>query len=834
MANLITHNGLLSWTAPFPHMVALHKTANNHYVALFSPSGSLEYSVSPDGVTWSSPANFPGVPGVANLKAARFAGDVLHLWYDNPTGSVIYHTIYPYNSTTNTFPSISNYAYIVGSNPTMIDVDFDGTNWYVAVGSRSTGLSPLTLKVCIVVDAFPAFISQIIDTQYQFSTIRNLQARYNSGSGFLYVSFFDVSTLSLVLLPIVVGTSSLTWYPANIESLYTFSDSNVEFSFVVELDGTLTYVISFDNLLYSMRRTAIRTHGPLVPLNQHIVSNLAPRLFLDSADLYVAFTSDINQANGEVYLLKRTGGSWLPAAVLAGGDSAGYLYPEWGDALGSFMYQLANGDLYYGIWNRNAAPAAPTPISPIGNVAGLTPTLRWRSNLGSPTDPIKSFQVQIDDITGGGSTIYDSGEVVGPTGSLVYPGTPSLAYNNHYQWRVREKDSQSAGGSGTWGPYSTSVDFYPRRGATIVITSITSGGTTYTSFPATIGAQDIQSDFSWTQADSDSTNDYKYRLYAADDVTILGETSFNAIGPPLASGGTQVGIDWITPLLTNGGTFHFSVLAVDSVSGVVSESAHVQLSVVFTPPAAPDTFTATPHPDSGWIDLSWHNPSGSVETILEWLPYTETGVAQSWIRLNPAGTLWTSCRTPNQAPTLRGDYRVSVKNTLGIQGLYATLTNVVLPLGPDEAAFAWINSVADFVNKKAFIAYVENFDSLKRTRQWDMQEVLFMGSQLSVQLFGLRKDLLIGISSGLKFFIPAEMIGVEYPYNVFYGADQRDAIIAIGDSHDVLIYRDRRFPVPLYVKLITYEDQPNDDVNTDMTIELHTTAWYEPLPVSGS
>jgi hypothetical protein len=346
-----------------------------------------------------------------------------------------------------------------------------------------------------------------------------------------------------------------------------------------------------------------------------------------------------------------------------------------------------------------------------------------------------------------------------------------------------------------------------------------------------VTAADLQAHVTYTQADTHSTNSYRIVLYAADNLTQLNATAWQVLGPPIVSGGNFDTIDWTSGTLVDAGTYYIAVQTADAVTGVISESGHRQLLVAFTPPSPASGLTATSDPDAGTVTLSWTNPGGTTSTLVEWQPHTETGVALGWRQLGASGQLWNHVITPNQAPQLKADYRVTIVNSLGLKSSTLAVNGVYLDNALDYAGI-WINDVNDVLNRKCYFGMVDNWDSLKRDLMWDMEEWTPEGASLPVQTFGLKDYWVLGTSNALKLFLP--WADLDTSGGIHYGADNRDMAISLARTHVVLIYRDRRFPVPIYVKFSGYEDQPNEDIFTDMTFELHQTAYFAPLPVVGS
>jgi len=828
MATLISANADVSWAKSFPHVQLFQVMGNGHYLVIYkdTTSGNLYYRTSPDsGATWTAATVLPGSPTPTGLSTVDVINDVLYMWY---SGTSIQLYTATFNDATNLFGAQTVYTYTftgVTNYPALDTVYVSGV-WHVTFSSTRGSARSICLFRTPGFDNTLNTTQQFVDLNYAHAGVTGLRIKAISGQ--LHIAWYDPATTKLMLAPVTLTANSYNYNTANLETAATISDTTTTFDLVEEMSGQQTFVLNQSTLLYSLARSGTNTYGQPVPLQGQIVSGQAPATLLNGNDLYVGFQTTINQSNGETYIAKRTSSKWTLPLVFAGGASTGFQYPIL--ALNVGLYEDASNNLYFTGWQTSAAPLAPTNVAPVGNISTLTPTVTWQSNPGAPSDPTKSRQIQVYRVSDN-NLMYDSGEVVGSTPSLGVPGGASLAYGIAYKVQVREKDSLSALGAGTWGPYSAFATFTPQQGATPAITKVTSGGTAYTSFPATIGAADIQAHVTYTQTNGDATNAYQLVLYAADNATVVASMAMTTLTPSIASGGSFDTIDWTPTGLTNGGTFYLSCKTADAVTGVISESAHVQLNVSFTAPSSVTGLTATVLSDVGQVQLNWTNPGGTTSVLIEWQPYTESGKALGWQQLGPSGQLWNQLITTNQAPQCKADYRVTAINSLGLKSTPTVVSGVLLNNALDYAGI-WLNDINDPLNTRFYCGYVENWDSLKRDLIWDMVEWVPQGAQLPVQTFGLKSYWILGTSNALKVFLPSQE--TDAVGNVYYGADNRDMAISMANSHNVLTYRDRRFPVPIFVKFAQYEDQPNDDINTDMVLELHQTAYFGGLPVVGS
>lgn len=93
-------------------------------------------------------------------------------------------------------------------------------------------------------------------------------------------------------------------------------------------DGTnIIFVANQNNAaLRTMSRTAINTYTAWSSIDASAVAN-PPALTRLTSDLLATYQRTSGQANGEIYTVARTSGSWGAAALLAGGATSGWSYP---------------------------------------------------------------------------------------------------------------------------------------------------------------------------------------------------------------------------------------------------------------------------------------------------------------------------------------------------------------------------------------------------------------------------------------------------------------------------------------------------------------------------
>ena len=282
-----------------------------------------------------------------------------------------------------------------------------------------------------------------------------------------------------------------------------------------------------------------------------------------------ALTSTVHvfTVHPEVYLGKFTKGTPDPAY-----DAAGKVYP-WTvgmittpsfdtifDPLSGRLFVVTDGNGIQifsvdGSTNpvkTNSAPATPVVIDPVqeGEVATLTPTLRWSAALDADNDTL-TYNVQITALNG--ATVSTSNNVAA-TSLSVAAGT--LFENNRYGWQVQAADAELTSA------YSAAENFWVNAVEEAPTAALLIG-------PAPAATADKDTIFSWQAAtDVDPFDTVTYRLEIAGSADFAAPViRVNQSGLRSATLSTLPGYND----LQSGTTYHWRVVAVDS-SGLTMAS----------------------------------------------------------------------------------------------------------------------------------------------------------------------------------------------------------------------------------------------------------------------
>lgn len=268
--------------------------------------------------------------------------------------------------------------------------------------------------------------------------------------------------------------------------------------------------------------SAYKTWTPVQPVGP---SNLTPRttnprLFDQTPDLTIGHSALFQ--NDEVMVrsvASDSGGTTMWSKTWDGVDYADVTskvrtYAGTALAWGSTYYwkarvELADGTV--GAWSAyypfrlNAAPAAPTGLSPTGGVvlSTLTPTFLMTfadPDLDQGDTPLNGDLEIYNNATGAlvrsvaASTVYNDGV-------WVYTGTPALAYETTYKWRFRFRDA-----NGLEGPWSAYQVFKLSQPPAAALTAPASASVVIESTPT----------LDWTFSSPGGKTQYSYRVYIYD------------------------------------------------------------------------------------------------------------------------------------------------------------------------------------------------------------------------------------------------------------------------------------------------------------------------------
>lgn len=647
-----------------PHVFAF---TDGYEVAIYGRSSIADsYYAVYNGSAWNSTPTslgtaFPAALSTANVALCQVGNTVYSLY---STGSVLSLRSFIWNPSTHsaTTANVSSVSGTYSSDAVALVWDSTHSCFYAALGNASSGaVTLLTLDTS----------ATILHTQTvngYFTTPSGASACYGSYSLSFAQNGQSASTIVLVgntgkLLPITTGTGGTitptameTWGPSSgiigIDTAYNSSGA---------IDIVYSRIVSTQNSLATIQRTGTATYSSITTIDSNTGTStsgaLAPAIAFSisanasTGDLWVFYTSTANQANGEVYLAKRTSGTWATGYATAGGDSNGYKRPS---CVGSFTssgcdviyaygnYAAGSGTAYavYAARQLNAAtPNTPTGLTPTGTT-GLTasppvPSLAWTYSNTIATDTQGAYELVVTR-TADSHVMWDSGKVTSSAASgITYGGTSNtgdanyvaptnLSYGVQYQWSVRVWDSVG----NTNSSYSTALTFTPQQSPQCSITGVASptGGTASPGSAAS------------TLASATAAN--------ATSLTVQsGKGASFTVGQKVASGVTPT-IDLVTIGGISGDTLtvtamthaHSStdpvVQAGNTLSGVASPTFDITVEVQQASGNSITQYTASLYDatgttriaTTGTVTLGTSVSPGSTFTITDWAP---SGLANS-------------------------------------------------------------------------------------------------------------------------------------------------------------------------------------------------------------
>jgi hypothetical protein len=589
--------------------------SDGRHLAIFGPDGStsLQYATSADGVTWSAHASLNTVNGSnGTINSIVQAGNTLYAFgattssglSQGPLACLI--EVWAY-STSTLLITTQNYVSWALEVPQMIAC-YDAVNAVCHVATAGPGV----IQMGTFIPATPSNTFGIsTQTNVTSPVIRDIVCYTASGTTTVLVLYTAAG--GLFLLPMTTYSGGDYYTLGAIETITTQAVLGAAASLDAGNNLDVVYVAS--NNLYATRRTGTNVYGASVNIAGAVLSGTISTV-PNGSDLVVLYQSGANQGNGEIYLVWRTAGVWGNPTRFAGGDSGGYAMPKAAPVVsGGAVYAIyaASGSVYASSTLASNVSNAPTVTAPAGTESSLTPTvITVYNNPNAPTDTQSAFEVKV---TSGATTMWDSGKVSQPSGSIGYGlnsntsdpnyvAPVALAYGTTYTVTARTWDVIN----NTASAWSTAVTFTPQQGGTATITQIVDNGATLTATPATVSGATISSTtVSWSQAASHTATQYQGRLYANDGVTLLAATAWTLLTTALASGSTATLAPW-SPAMNNSTTYQYAVALQDGTTGLQSESAHWALNTVWTPPSPVTGLTVTPQPTTGNIVLTWTNP----------------------------------------------------------------------------------------------------------------------------------------------------------------------------------------------------------------------------------
>jgi hypothetical protein len=263
---------------------------------------------------------------------------------------------------------------------------------------------------------------------------------------------------------------------ANSSGLAAAFDQSGNVDIFYELTGTLR----------TRKRTGVNTYSAATTLSSSVHgTDRVPALARTgnvNGDVLVFWNRIADQANGEIYAIKRLSGTWGAGTRVAGGSSGGWQTPTAidlipADGIAHLLYLTGTATfplIYDPSVLTGVAPYAPINLSPSGTAnTSLTPTINATYKNASPSDALGSYEVlvtrQSDSVVMWDTTktAYSGSPIVdGGVFSLVYAGT-GLAKGIVYLLQVKFWDANA----NLAGPYNTAVTFTVNDAPAVAITS---------------------------------------------------------------------------------------------------------------------------------------------------------------------------------------------------------------------------------------------------------------------------------------------------------------------------------------------------------------------------
>ncbi|MEM4729132.1 MAG: M6 family metalloprotease domain-containing protein [Thermoplasmata archaeon] len=239
----------------------------------------------------------------------------------------------------------------------------------------------------------------------------------------------------------------------------------------------------------------------------------------------------------------------------------------------------------------NSPPSAPTPVSPSdGAWTNKTkPALNWTFSDSDPGDSQTAYRVQVDDDSGFGSPLWDSGDVVSSANGTAV-GT-DLGEGKWY-WRVRTRDS-----GGLWSGYS------PARSLNVDLTApaAPSGVTVSPSGWSAVNSFTID----WVYPSESGTSGIEPGVYYRLDSAPASPTD-GTWSPSKPLGGITV----------TGSGAHTIYLWLRDKAGNVNHENRTSATLYLDqlPPSSPSSLTSPTHAASSWsnrtlITIRWSGAS---------------------------------------------------------------------------------------------------------------------------------------------------------------------------------------------------------------------------------
>jgi hypothetical protein len=751
--------------------------------------GTTVYSRSGAAGTWASTLTTPVTMGSATTINSVFQnGDSLSFFVFPVTSAVLNCHTYAWNTTTHAYGSTASGSINLNAVDASVsrwhdfDVRWNSTYsfWY-AVAADDSGLwYAFSFDSAFTAVAHAASLPHI---SHPPSVVR-LMAPAMSSATMIALELAP----GIALCTVTPGTGgTVTVGPGELTAPASTNVADAAFDASGNLD--IVYIQSpSDGHLFTYKRTGLNTFSSIITIASPPCAQ--PTLCYRTAtdDLWVFFESTAAQPNGEIWVVKRTGGVWGGAFMVIGGDGAGYSLPNVAALTDGTTYHLLYGvgttstkSWYHDGIGAAATPNPPSGITPSGLIGTLTPTIGWTYANPVATDIQSAYEIKVIN-TGTSATVWDSGKVTSAgtsvtygtgsnTGDANYIAPVTLVYGTQYQVQVRTWDT----GLNSVSSFSTAVNFTAFQAPTATITQVVAAGTTSGSSPATIASPLFTTSVSYSQAQSHGATGFTQTLYASDGVSVIATTSGTLT---LASGSSAALPAWTPSGIHNSTTYKLAVSLTDGTTGVAGISAQWTLTTAYTPPSPPTGLAVTVDNDNGLVTANWTNVGGPTSVTV----YARPNGTTAW-NVITSGSLRTSV-VIFPPIGIAYDYAVTSMNATGVESAMTTQPNVPL-LYKYGRYGVWLNDVTAPGVRNIALGLVDAWDSASKLHHnEDVLRFVPDGRSKPITSYGLADW---WSASGRTYDVPVADAGAT-------GTTSASTILAqfggILTSHNPLLYRD--------------------------------------------
>lgn len=784
---------------------------------VYSRTTGTYYALRNSSGVWQAPVSLTTTPLTGyNCNTIAQNGDTLTVWYIATSSTVtVLSLAYATGAVT-----VSTGTCGINIAATAIDVTWNSTTgyWYLA----SFGPWPFG-GYLVNVSTFSSTLAAGSNKNVTNNTLTSISRLHIAAaaptSGTVYLSYGDNAAGQTSVIPITPSAGG-AFTAGTVETAYhTSCEHAVEF----DVNGNLDLLI-YDpavNALLAVKRTGTSTYAAAVTLYSApaIGTSIPATAYNNSTGaLSVFFETAANQANDELYLAQRTGGSWNTATLAVGGDGNGYHAATTGRYVDGvnrdlvYVYGAAGSyAIYHFQLGTGSAPNTPVMTSPTaGNGGSTSPASSFNYSNPIPGDLQGAYELLYTRFSDN-VVMWDSGWVASAASSgIAYAGT-ALVYGIQYQAQVRVKDAQLGSASA----YSTAIVFTATRPGVATITNVLDNGVNV------VAGGDITSaiatlTYSWSQPDGNTNTQYQILLYADDGVTLVNSTGVATFVTPIASGSSVTLNSWTitdgaNPQISNLTWYRFQIRVIDSQGGVTL-SPQYRVRTNWTPPATPFDIGISPNSNTGVVTLSWVNASAVASVNVYMRP---TGTT-AWQQLPLTTALPTSVHAFSP-PGVAFDYGFQSVGSTGILSAIITYRNVTLPLKFGYYTI-WLNDTTNPLSISVALGlYADQPSSVGWQHVENEVSFVAQGGSLLISDFDLTD---YWVLQGRRFFLLArDGVGT----GAVTALQTLATLEGWSSSHTPLLYRDTKGRV-MYVLLKKLQVAEADDgVNRIATCNLEQT-----------